>query len=150
MNDKVNNSTVQGANTNWLNIGLTVLAIIILLFLIGSYYNHKKQNTESFNNPPVIKAKRDYVCGPLSNHTNEYKHNQEHEYKQNHVQPQKGLGKNEMYQSVKSDEVVSNKEPVELNLHPQDSFPRDVISPGELLPGDSNSRWAQVNPSGQG
>ena len=33
---------------------------------------------------------------------------------------------------------------------PQDCFPKDQLRPSELLPADANSRWAQVNPAGQG
>jgi hypothetical protein len=33
---------------------------------------------------------------------------------------------------------------------PKDCFPKDQLSPQELLPADANSTWAQVNPCGQG
>ena len=33
---------------------------------------------------------------------------------------------------------------------PQDCFPKDQLTPAELLPADANSKWAQVNPAGQG
>ena len=33
---------------------------------------------------------------------------------------------------------------------PADCFPKDQLKPSELLPGDANSKWAQVNPVGQG
>jgi hypothetical protein len=33
---------------------------------------------------------------------------------------------------------------------PKDCFPKDQLNPEELLPGDANSTWAQVNPAGQG
>jgi hypothetical protein len=33
---------------------------------------------------------------------------------------------------------------------PTDCFPKDQLNPHELLPGDANSTWAQVNPAGQG
>lgn len=33
---------------------------------------------------------------------------------------------------------------------PKDCFPKDQLTPAELLPGDANSTWAQVNPAGQG
>ena len=33
---------------------------------------------------------------------------------------------------------------------PKDCFPKDQLKPSELLPGDANSKWAQVNPAGQG
>ena len=33
---------------------------------------------------------------------------------------------------------------------PNECYPRDVLTPGDLLPGDANSSWAQVVPNGQG
>ena len=36
------------------------------------------------------------------------------------------------------------------NQYPKDCFPKDQLTPGELLPGDANSKWAQSVPAGQG
>jgi hypothetical protein len=33
---------------------------------------------------------------------------------------------------------------------PSNCYPKDQINPSELLPNDPNSKWAQVNPMGQG
>lgn len=33
---------------------------------------------------------------------------------------------------------------------PKDCFPKDQLAPQDLLPTDTNSTWAQVNPAGQG
>jgi hypothetical protein len=33
---------------------------------------------------------------------------------------------------------------------PANCYPKDQIAPQELLPNDPNSKWAQVNPQGQG
>jgi len=54
--------------------------------------------------------------------------------------------------------VENNDTPKELqhNLNtnidgiPKGCFPKDQLNPQELLPGDANSTWAQVNPAGQG
>lgn len=44
--------------------------------------------------------------------------------------------------------VTNNTAKVE---HPKDCFPKDKLTPEELLPMDAaNSEWAQVNPTGQG
>ena len=65
--------------------------------------------------------------------------------------PAEPLGDNEVYTSV------SNFNPTEdgptglsNNQYPKDCYPKDQLSPAELLPGDANSTWAQVNPAGQG
>lgn len=54
------------------------------------------------------------------------------------------LGQNETFKFIGSEEKGS---PTTL---PKDCFPKDQLSPSELLPGDANSTWAQVNPAGQG
>tara|TARA_B100000524_G_scaffold337744_1_gene228637 strand:+ start:777 stop:1325 length:549 start_codon:yes stop_codon:yes gene_type:complete len=36
------------------------------------------------------------------------------------------------------------------NQYPKDCFPKDQLTPAELLPGDANSKWAQSVPAGQG
>ena len=33
---------------------------------------------------------------------------------------------------------------------PSDCFPKDQLTPGELLPGDANSKWSETVPTGQG
>ena len=36
------------------------------------------------------------------------------------------------------------------NNLPSECYPKEVLSSGDLLPNDANSKWAQVNPNGQG
>ena len=36
------------------------------------------------------------------------------------------------------------------DAQPANCYPKNQLSPQELLPSDPNSKWAQVNPSGQG
>ena len=38
----------------------------------------------------------------------------------------------------------------ERNGRPADCFPKDQLTPGELLPGDANSKWSESVPTGQG
>lgn len=52
------------------------------------------------------------------------------------------LGSNSTYQNL-------GGEPLGKEL-PNDCFPKDQLSPGELLPGNDDSQWAKVNPEGQG
>jgi len=58
------------------------------------------------------------------------------------VQASEALGNNEVYQTVSANDSG--------NQHPRDCFPKDQLTPAELLPGDANSRWAQSVPAGQG
>lgn len=157
-------SSSTGDHSKYLNIGLAILAILILLFLIGSYYNHKKNNDrESFEvmtNQIINPVKGSFRPGP------------EQVDPVQQVKPQQGMGKNEVFQSVNKendDELHSNQgdhssqsvggdsavhQTNDFGLHgnqyPTDCYPKDTLRAAELLPSDANSKWAKVNPSGQG
>ncbi len=64
------------------------------------------------------------------------------------VQASEGVGENEVFHEVK--QKRGNQQQKQENNVPKDCFPKDQLTPGELLPKDANSTWAQVNPSGQG
>ena len=150
--------TESSSNQNyWVNIGLTVLALVILFFLIGSYYNHRnKGNRESFDNHSHTTKTDDnnhqqFVPGPLDNiQTNNIEKETEKEI--NIVSAQKGKGKNEVFAPVPNLEKNTNGDPFGLkgNQFPNDTYPKDKLTASELLPSDPNSKWAQVNPAGQG
>ena len=59
-------------------------------------------------------------------------------------------GQNEVFKTISN--FDPNSGPVGLNGNqlPNDCYPKDQLTPSELLPQDPNSKWAQVNPSGQG
>lgn len=63
--------------------------------------------------------------------------------------PSQGLGQNEVFKPY---ENGNDSNPLQLNNNqlPKDCYPKDQLTPSELLPGDANSKWSQVNPSGQG
>ena len=51
---------------------------------------------------------------------------------------------------VLGDSQQNSVEPENVESRSGDCFPKDQLSPGELLPQDNSSLWAQVNPDGQG
>ena len=60
---------------------------------------------------------------------------------------------NATFQSVESNEQKNNdgnNEGNNANRLPSECYPKDVLTPQDLLPGDSNSTWAQTVPAGQG
>ena len=143
-----------GKYTKYINIALAVLAIVILLFLIGSYYNHKKNGTgaeESFSNPQGLGttggSQRAWRPGPSEGSIKSSQH-------ANDVMPSMPLGKNEIFSSdpASATEETHRDAPHASpgNQYPTDTYPKDTLSSAELLPRDPNSKWAQVNPSGQG
>jgi hypothetical protein len=53
-------------------------------------------------------------------------------------------GTNEIYQSVGGGDTGM------ASMYPKDCFPKDQLSPADLLPSDCNSKWAQSVPNCQG
>lgn len=59
------------------------------------------------------------------------------------VRPAEPLGQNEVFASAKGMQTTSQGIPSSCNKG-------NITNPSELLPKDTNSQWAQLNPSGQG
>ena len=117
-----------------LRIGLIVLSGIVLIYLVNSYMSKKVSSEEGFEN-------------------NVESENVDHSHDAStvgRVSPGESLGKNEVYSPLKSNTEKSGEFDLSGNQYPNDCFPKDQLTPSELLPGDANSKWAQVNPAGQG
>ena len=128
-----------------LKIGLCLLGIIVLVCLVHNYNKNSMSHEETFDsNMHDV----DYAEAPTENadmHA-DYKNavnSVEVTDDENHVEP--GSSDNEVYASINSNENDSSN-----NQLPADCYPKDQLSPSDLLPQDPNSTWAQVNPSGQG
>lgn len=111
-------------NKDLIRIGLIVLAGCVLLYLINMY-NSSKEQTESFENIEEFDTSEDKT-------------------KSEEPSPSEDLGQNELYSEVNHNDKLKD------NQYPKDCFPKDQLTPEELLPGDVNSKWAQVNPVGKG
>lgn len=131
----------RGKYSMYINIGLAILSVLILLFLIGAYYNKKSDPpAEHFANSHQVISQTKEQPSELLRRT-----------QPSEVEPQRGIGKNEVYASVPTNvSEPGNKFGLHGNQYPNDCFPKDTLSAAELLPNDPNSKWAQVNPSGQG
>lgn len=58
---------------------------------------------------------------------------------------------NATFQSVENNAPENNNNNENnANRLPSECYPKDVLTPKDLLPGDSNSTWAQTVPAGQG
>lgn len=57
---------------------------------------------------------------------------------------------NEVYRTVANYNEAADPTGLQNNQVPNDCYPKDQLSPSELLPTDANSKWSQVNPTGQG
>lgn len=65
------------------------------------------------------------------------------------VVPSLGVADNEVFYPVDSKDDAGEFV-LGTNQYPKDCFPKDQLTPAELLPGDANSKWAQSVPAGQG
>jgi hypothetical protein len=59
-------------------------------------------------------------------------------------------GSNEIYQPVGATDSGMGATSGLSNMYPKDCFPKDQLSPADLLPSDCNSKWAQSVPNCQG
>jgi hypothetical protein len=123
---------------NWLKSDYFKFSVVIILAGILFYFLfislNKKNTSESFQDV-------------LSNEEEMDEPTLDDQYNDNMVkvapEPSQALGNNEDFK--KYDDAPSDN-----NTMPNDCYPKDQIAPSELLPGDADSKWAQVNPSGQG
>jgi hypothetical protein len=134
---KVTITKSDGGSNSIVSILIAVAAILLLLYLIGFYYKKRencvdKEQFETFNNREDEDEDEDSISSILDNNPLVNTHQDTQIIKKMNKQPRKE-GNNCL-----------------VNQFPIDEYPKDKLSPAELLPADSNSKWAQVNPSGQG
>jgi hypothetical protein len=121
---------------------LIVLAAFVLFALVN-YYNNKQNTlkTEKFYQETTsVPERRERVMQQQNYSKPETFVSQEDVAKVNMVSPSEPEG-NEMNRPV---DFMGSK-------IPNDCFPKDRLTSDDLLPKDAaNSKWAQVNPAGQG
>ena len=141
--------------SHFVRLGLIVVGAVLLFYLISSYNNSKhienNQNTQISENfyaelPEHGKepehSPKQYVEATQPTNTGNANGSQT-------SVPKASDMNNEVYGSI---DLKGNSNGATLpgNQFPKDCYPKDQLTPKELLPTDSNSKWAQVNPSGQG
>ena len=140
-------------NSNWnmlkiIGIVVVLAAIILLIIFMG-----RKNVSESFQDSSEEMLDDEPMTNDMHNVPLE-KDRQVEQTDPGMIQklaPQASepLGDNEVFKPVSNGD---DNNPTDLNGNqlPQDCYPKDQLTPSELLPGDPNTKWAQVNPSGQG
>jgi hypothetical protein len=103
---------------------------LFLIFLINSYSADKNSSSEQMSNNAL---------------RNQAAYNQQAQQRpaNNEVQPSQPLGQNETYASAQGVSTSNQGLPPSCSRAP-------VSDPSELLPKDTNSQWAQLNPTGSG
>jgi hypothetical protein len=115
-----------------IKIGITIILGILLMYLISMYYGKSLPQNENFVDTEMIEEE-----GDGNQNENEMGDNY-------NVQPSENIGDNVTFNTIDSSKDLEG------NQQPNDCFPKDKLNPSDLLPGDANSQWAQVNPVGQG
>uniref|UniRef100_A0A6C0IXL5 Minor capsid protein P11 C-terminal conserved region domain-containing protein n=1 Tax=viral metagenome TaxID=1070528 RepID=A0A6C0IXL5_9ZZZZ len=105
-----------------MKIGLILVLGLVLVYLIYLYTNKNNDSIENFDENNL-----------------EEDENENGDY---NIRPSEAVGNNATFDELEN----SNNS----NALPNDCFPKDKLNPSDLLPGDSNSKWAEVNPAGQG
>jgi len=126
-----------------IRIVLIGVAAIILIVLVMQY-NSKNKHVKSTQEESHVRAKERYQEPP----------NQNTDVSVSASAPAPAA--NTSASQVKPSEPLSNEDYKAVdfsteNKLPTDCFPRDKLTADDLLPKDAaNSKWAQVNPAGQG
>jgi hypothetical protein len=136
-------------------IVLIVLAAFVLFTLIN-YYNSKQQtnvrNTEKFYQDAAIQQKQTLNNNTMMSQQGSPKVNPA---LANEQQSNSLIINKKNTDSIRPAEDGDNSDFRAVDFKssnlPSDCFPRDRLSAEDLLPADAaNSKWAQVNPAGQG
>ncbi len=158
-------------NNKLVKIGLIILAGVVVLYLVNSYNTDNSVVDEVIEEQfaacggqqqPKEEEPTEYFYGGEESH--EKQHPQEEEELKEHFEnapvstnaPEQQPSANDVAPSDEHNEVHGNvnqnteqQNPYNNKL-PKDCYPKDQLSPEELLPGNENSKWAQVNPKGKG
>ena len=137
-------------NNKLVKIGLIILAGVVILYLLNMYNNRQEQEVlveEEHFTEHEHEKKIDYFENKQEEKKQEDKEVEKivKEAVVNEVVPSEPE-ENAVFQSVDSAE---QQDPMKNDM-PKDCYPKDQLSPEELLPGNENSKWAQVNPKGEG
>ena len=135
-------------------VKLAILAgAILALVYVMSLYNKKKNvlfngESEQFEGNDEEGTHADHSAHDHSTHMMNAPET-ELKKEEDTVKASESLGTNEVFQKIDVEEKTGEFG-LSGNQYPKDCFPKDQLTPGELLPGDANSKWAQSVPAGQG
>ncbi len=121
---------------NCVVIVLTVLALGAVVYLLSSNNGVATTTTSKLSVEPFAN-----VQPPMT------------QQQMMQMQQEKFVDASESIEDIEQPQGVNvQQENVNTNLSqmPSECYPKEVLSSADLLPRDSNSQWAQINPSGQG
>ena len=139
-------------NNEMMRLVLIAVAACVFIYLIRSYNDANNLEQENF-----FSEGENTVVAPNNNASNETNETEADvlvgdEEENGEVLPSEQDGENETFRTVPEEPVQEESNETENagNALPNECYPKDVLTPQDLLPQDSNSTWAQTVPSGQG
>ena len=139
-------------NNEMMRLVLIVVAACVFIFLIHSYNNSNNLEQENF----FVEDSDNTVDAPNNQGNNNTAESEAdvlvgNNQPEGEVLPSEQEGENETFRTVPEEPVQEQNNGEESNNNlPNECYPKDVLTPQDLLPQDSNSTWAQTVPSGQG
>ena len=122
-----------------MKMAMLALAVAALVYMASLY--SKKDQVETFNTDGLEEGTDDEVVDFQEDVDEEAEVEQFSNPTGNQVSGISNDGDSSNYGSIEQDSS---------NTKPADCFPKDQLTPGELLPGDSKTKWSESVPSGQG
>lgn len=114
-------------NNNLVKVLIALASAVLLYYLISTYTNRKNLQTMPAEEEEQMEGF----------------HGEPEVQDASNVTPSEQIGTNETYSGVEGEYNNQGK-------FPADCFPRDQITPSELLPGHSDNKWTDVNPMPDG
>ena len=139
-------------NNEIARLALIVIAAVVFILLINSYNSNNSSNVVNNSNQELegfYADGEDVEESPVARNMN-----MESEEEEENVNASMGDGdENVSFKAVpenqpQAEEVANNAN--ENTRLPSECYPKDTLTPQDLLPQDSNSTWAQTVPAGQG
>ena len=167
-------------NNEIARLSLIFVAACVFLYLINEYNkdntNNANNNVEGFEELVPGPSENEYENEYENETENETENENENENENDNIETFYAEAENptemEQANTGNTDESDSDPQPSEgdnnstfktvaqennndnnnqnPNRLPNECYPRDVLTPGDLLPQDANSTWAQTVPNGQG
>lgn len=138
----------------WIQLSVIALITIAIIYFLVQYVRGNNKHAESFRTEHFAEqqASAQDQGGLTTQYTSMHSPQQDVNavHSNPNVAPEPALqpiGSNQTFKplNAKNQWAYGDK-----NRLPQNCFPKDQLTPAELLPQDTNSSWAQVNPIGQG
>ena len=141
-------------NNEMMRLGLIVVAACVFIYLIHSYNDINNLEQENFfadgENANASPNSNNVSIDNVIDETEDEALDSENEASD--VLPSEDEN-NETFRTVPEEPEVQAQEEAANDTEgrlPNECYPKDVLTPQDLLPQDSNSTWAQTVPSGQG